>query len=199
MGNLEDRLWQLRHWKECSSNSEMCPVHGRNMQEFLFIWGGGGGGWSIHWTIQHPPRWIETACGFTPVVQLAVKFVLMCHVLQWSHNGNFVIFFRLDESRGWVNRIRGSGGCNLLAALKKIFKTKDVDSIVVVLGSWSVLYIIQIMTNTVMKYHVLVDCQESYVSPKFAALRENIAMRGSITILAPPTHDISSVPFNICY
>lgn len=47
----------------------------------------------------------------------------------------FVNIRMLDEARAWVNRVRGSGGCNLLAALKKIFKTKDIDSIIVVLGS----------------------------------------------------------------
>ena len=56
-----------------------------------------------------------------------------------------------------------------------------------------------------MNYHVLVDCQESYIFPrdyifpKCAALRENIVPRGNITILAPPTRDISSVPVDICY
>ena len=65
--------------------------------------------------------------------------------------------------------------------------------------------IIQILTATVMKYHVSVDCQESYIFPrgyifpKRAALRENIITRENITILAPPTRDISSVPVNICY
>ena len=58
----------------------------------------------------------------------------------------------------------------------------------------SYIIIIQILTGTVMKYHVSVDCQESYIFqrgyifPKCSALRENI------TILAPPTRDISSVP-----
>ena len=66
-------------------------------------------------------------------------------------------------------------------------------------------YIIQILTATVMKYHVSVDCQESYIFPrgyifpKRAALRDNIITRENITILAPPTRDISSVPVNICY
>ena len=65
--------------------------------------------------------------------------------------------------------------------------------------------IIQILTGTVMKYHVSVDCQESYIFPrdyiflKCAALRENIVPRENITILAPPTRDISSVPVDICY
>ena len=44
-----------------------------------------------------------------------------------------------------------------------------------------------------MKYHVSVDCQESYILPKRAALRENIITRENITILAPPTRDISSI------
>ena len=48
--------------------------------------------------------------------------------------------------------------------------------------------IIQILTRTVMKYHISVDCQESYIFP-----RENI------TLLAPPAHDISFVPVDICY
>ena len=51
--------------------------------------------------------------------------------------------------------------------------------------------IIQILTGTVMRYHVSVDCQESYIFPKCAALRENIVPRENITILAPPTRDIS--------
>ena len=61
------------------------------------------------------------------------------------------------------------------------------------------------MTGTVMKYHVSVDCQESYIIPrdhifpKCAALRENIVPRENITLLAPPTRDISSVPVDICY
>ena len=56
-----------------------------------------------------------------------------------------------------------------------------------------------------MKYHNLVDCQESYIFPrdyifpKCAALWENIVPRENITILAPPTHDISTVLVNICY
>ena len=59
--------------------------------------------------------------------------------------------------------------------------------------------------RTVMKYHVSVHCQESYILPrdynfpKCAALRENIVPRENITILAPPTRDISSVPVDICY
>ena len=56
-----------------------------------------------------------------------------------------------------------------------------------------------------MKYHVSVDCPESYIFPrdyifpKCAALRENIVPRENITILAPPTRDISSVLVDICY
>ena len=47
----------------------------------------------------------------------------------------------------------------------------------------------------VIKYHVSVDCQESYIFPrdyifpKYTALRENIVLRENITILAPPTCD----------
>ena len=51
-----------------------------------------------------------------------------------------------------------------------------------------------------MKYHVSVDCQESYIFPKglyFPEVRStegNIVPRENITILAPPTRDISTVP-----
>ena len=45
-----------------------------------------------------------------------------------------------------------------------------------------------------MKYHVSVDCQESDIFP-----RDYIFPRENITILAPPTRDISSVPVDICY
>ncbi|XP_038067534.1 von Willebrand factor A domain-containing protein 3A-like isoform X2 [Patiria miniata] len=41
----------------------------------------------------------------------------------------------LDEARYWVNSLSGTGGCNLLAALKKVLKVKDIDSIVLVMGS----------------------------------------------------------------
>ena len=58
---------------------------------------------------------------------------------------------------------------------------------------------------TVMKYHGSVNCQESYIFlrdyifPKCAALRENIVPRENLTILAPLTRDISTVPVYICY
>ena len=48
-------------------------------------------------------------------------------------------------------------------------------------------------------------CQENYIFPrdyifpKCAALRKNIVPRENITILAPPTRDISSIPIDICY
>ena len=48
--------------------------------------------------------------------------------------------------------------------------------------------IIQILTATVLKYHVSVNCQESYMVPKRAALRQ------SITILAPRPHNIPTSP-----
>ena len=59
--------------------------------------------------------------------------------------------------------------------------------------------IIQILTGTVMKYHVSVDCQESYIFPRDYIFPKCTALRENITILAPPTRDISSVPLDICY
>ena len=70
---------------------------------------------------------------------------------------------------------------------------------------WNKTHTIWILTRTVMKYHVSVDCQESYIFPRdyifpeCTALRENIVPRENITILAPPTRDISSFPVDICY
>ena len=55
-------------------------------------------------------------------------------------------------------------------------------------------YYTLILTETVMKYHVSVDCQESYIFP-----RDYIVPRENITILAPPTRDISTVPVDFCY
>ncbi|XP_070580843.1 von Willebrand factor A domain-containing protein 3A-like isoform X2 [Ptychodera flava] len=47
----------------------------------------------------------------------------------------YVNFRIIDEARNWVNNLRGAGGCNILAALKKVLKMKDVDTIIVILGN----------------------------------------------------------------
>ena len=54
----------------------------------------------------------------------------------------------------------------------------------------------------VMKYHVLVDCQELYFPkglyfPEVRSTEGNIVPRENITILARPTRNISSVPVDI--
>ena len=94
------------------------------------------------------------------------------------------------------------------ASMQKITVNLSIKHCINYLQQWIQQFqfaIIQILTGTVMKYHVSMDCQESYVFPKdyifpkCAALRENIVPRENITILAPPTRDISSVPVDICY
>ena len=60
-----------------------------------------------------------------------------------------------------------------------------------------VINIIQILTGTVMKYHVFK--RVIFSQGKWAALRENIVPTENITISAPPTRDISNVPVDICY
>ena len=40
---------------------------------------------------------------------------------------------------------------------------------------------------------------EGLYFPKVRSTEGNIVLRENITILAPPTHDISSVPVDICY
>ena len=57
---------------------------------------------------------------------------------------------------------------------------------------------IQILTRTVMKY-VSVECQESYIFPRDYIFLKCAALRENISILAPPTRDISTVPVDICY
>ena len=43
--------------------------------------------------------------------------------------------FRVEEAKEWVMRLKPQGGCNLLKAMKHIYKLKDIDSIVLILGS----------------------------------------------------------------
>ena len=47
-----------------------------------------------------------------------------------------IIVFRIEESHWWVKTLRPQGGCNVLSALKQVIKRKEIDSIVLVLGSW---------------------------------------------------------------
>ncbi|XP_028395207.1 von Willebrand factor A domain-containing protein 3A-like [Dendronephthya gigantea] len=41
----------------------------------------------------------------------------------------------MNEVRNWVNTLHPSGGCNLLGAIRQLVKWKNIDSVVVVLGS----------------------------------------------------------------
>lgn len=41
----------------------------------------------------------------------------------------------IDECHWWARSLRTQGGCNVLAALKQVIKRKEIDSIVLVLGS----------------------------------------------------------------
>ena len=45
------------------------------------------------------------------------------------------VLYRIDEAEEWVRRLEPSGGCNLLRAVKHILNVKDVDYILIVLGS----------------------------------------------------------------
>ncbi len=44
-------------------------------------------------------------------------------------------YFRLEEAKVFTSRLRQSGGCNLLQALKRVMRVKNFDTIVVILGS----------------------------------------------------------------
>ena len=54
-----------------------------------------------------------------------------------QHNEKLIVLGlrSLEESRWWVNSLRPSGGCNVMAALKQVLKRKALDSIILVLGS----------------------------------------------------------------
>lgn len=41
----------------------------------------------------------------------------------------------IDEAKAWVNDLASAGGCNFLKALKHVLKVKDIDYVLVVLGS----------------------------------------------------------------
>ncbi|CAG2240359.1 von Willebrand factor A domain-containing protein 3A [Mytilus edulis] len=41
----------------------------------------------------------------------------------------------IEEGKEWVLRIRQSGGCNLLKAMKHVMKLKDIDSVLLISGS----------------------------------------------------------------
>lgn len=41
----------------------------------------------------------------------------------------------VEEAKEWVMRMKPSGGCNLLKALKHVLKVQDVDSVMIILGS----------------------------------------------------------------
>lgn len=41
----------------------------------------------------------------------------------------------IEESHWWVNSLHPQGGCNVMSALKQVIKRKEIDSIVLVLGS----------------------------------------------------------------
>lgn len=46
-----------------------------------------------------------------------------------------MFYFSVEEAKEWVMRLKPQGGCNLLKAMKHIYKLKDIDSIVLILGS----------------------------------------------------------------
>ena len=59
------------------------------------------------------------------------------------------------------------------------------------------------MSNEV-QYYTDIDRDGHEISrfgglPRELYFPENIVLRESITLLAPPTHDISTVPVDICY
>uniref|UniRef100_A0A8C3ST01 von Willebrand factor A domain containing 3A n=1 Tax=Chelydra serpentina TaxID=8475 RepID=A0A8C3ST01_CHESE len=58
------------------------------------------------------------------------------YFLSFVYN-NFLIFClpSLDEARQWVQELQPSGGCNLLKALKKVLTMRELNSLVLIVGS----------------------------------------------------------------
>ena len=47
----------------------------------------------------------------------------------------FLLIYSVEEAEQWVRQLDSSGGCNLLRALKHVLCVKDIDQIVIILGS----------------------------------------------------------------
>ena len=52
----------------------------------------------------------------------------------------FIIFiiicvFSIEQAKLFITQMKPSGGCNLLKALKRILSIRDIDSIVLIIGS----------------------------------------------------------------
>ncbi|XP_061456287.1 von Willebrand factor A domain-containing protein 3A [Rhineura floridana] len=91
----------------------------------------------------------------------------------------------LHEARQWVLELKPSGGCNLLKALKKVLVVKELDSLVIIIGSCpdqasEILsdYIQQCTLGRQLLVHtVTYDCS-SQVSPGFLkAIAEDVGGR----------------------
>ena len=136
------------------------------------------------------------------------KPLLTSHLFLFSclcANSGRVLFDNRDSSSILSSLVRAFMSCWLSSsALSAYLLLWNVSVLFLPSGSlqwdtWLYVYIfnmgviIQISTGTVMKYHVSVDCQQSYIFPKCAALKENIVPRENINLLAPPARDISSV------
>uniref|UniRef100_A0A8C4VWD0 von Willebrand factor A domain containing 3A n=1 Tax=Gopherus evgoodei TaxID=1825980 RepID=A0A8C4VWD0_9SAUR len=66
------------------------------------------------------------------------KVGLLVDVSDISLYNNFFLIFclpSLDEARQWVQELQPSGGCNLLKALKKVLTMRELNSLVLIVGS----------------------------------------------------------------
>ena len=53
------------------------------------------------------------------------------HIIWYCNN----VSFSTDEAKRWIECLSPTGGCNVLKALRQVFKVKDVDSVLLILGS----------------------------------------------------------------
>lgn len=47
----------------------------------------------------------------------------------------FMYVCSVEQAKEWVSTLKPSGGCNLLRALKHLHTVRDVETVVLVLGS----------------------------------------------------------------
>uniref|UniRef100_A0A8D2J0J7 von Willebrand factor A domain containing 3A n=1 Tax=Varanus komodoensis TaxID=61221 RepID=A0A8D2J0J7_VARKO len=76
----------------------------------------------------------RTVPGFwQPYYGKAFSRFVLTHAIDYT----FVYIFpsSLQELRLWVQELKPSGGCNLLKALKKVLVVKELDSLVIIVGS----------------------------------------------------------------
>lgn len=68
---------------------------------------------------------------YTVLILLLTFFAITVSFTAWLD----MLCNRLDEAKAWLNGLSDSGGCNLLEAIKHIYRVKDLEAACIVVGS----------------------------------------------------------------